>query len=420
MKTSRVIKIMGFVALVAMAATSANSQIIAIKAGKLVDPETATTSSNQIILVESALIREVGANIAIPDNAKIIDLSGSTVLPGLIESHTHMLLTMDKEKHGDYYFTILVNTTAYRAIEGVANARSMLEHGFTTIRDLGNNAYYGDTDLRKAIEAGVVPGPTMLNAGRIIAPFGGQLQLQPERPGLANPEYFFADTRDELIKAVRENIHYGATVIKIVVDDQKYIYSVDDIKAVVEEAGNAGLKVAAHCVTDRGFRNAAEAGVVSIEHGFEASDRSLRIARNNGVVLVGTDVTVLSAEMWGFPDIKAFRDGLIDRIKRAYRIGVTLAYGSDIFFSYPGRTRGDLSLSFLDTYVEAELPPEYILKMITTNGAKLLGIEKERGKIEEGRAADIVATHDNPLDDIMALKQVHFVMKDGKVFRHEK
>lgn len=406
----------GFALLVSTSG-STHAQVVAIQAGRLVDPETSRTLTNQTILVEGSTITDVGPNLAIPGNATVIDLSAYTVLPGLIDSHTHMLLTMDPESHGgNYYFTTLVNSTAYRAIEGVSNARSMLEHGFTTIRDVGNNAYYGDTDLRRAIEAGVVPGPTMLNAGRIIAPFGGQLQLQPERPDLAEPEYFFADTRDELIKAVRENIHYGATVIKIVVDDQKYIYSVDDIKLVIEEARNAGLKVAAHCVTDRGFHNAAEAGVASIEHGFEAADENLRLAKRNGVVLVGTDLTPLAAEMWGVDE--TFRRGLIDRIKRAYEIGVAMAYGSDVFFSQPDGTRGALSLSFLDTYVEAGLPPDYILKMITTNGAELLGLARRRGKIAKGFAADIIATPENPLDNVFTLKEVTFVMKDGSVFKH--
>src|SRR5258708_11834206 len=129
----------------------------------------------------------------------------------------------------------------YRAIEGVANARDMLEGVFPTMRDVGNWGNYADTALREAIERGLVPGPTMLNAGRIIAPYGGQFHLQPEKKDLAMPEYAFAETRDEMLKAIRENIHYGATLIKIVVDDQKYIYSVDDIRFMLEEAHRPGL-----------------------------------------------------------------------------------------------------------------------------------------------------------------------------------
>ena len=188
----------------------------------------------------------------IPADAKIIDLSKSTVLPGLFDAHTHLCMTLKKDRDGSsYYITTLLDSTPYRAIEGVANARDMLAAGFTTVRDVGNNGNYADTALREAIERGLVPGPTMINAGRIIAPYGGQFHLQPEKRDLATPEYAFADTHDEMIKAIRENIHYGATVIKIVVDDQKYIYSADDIRFMVEEAHRDGLKLAAHCWTRR-------------------------------------------------------------------------------------------------------------------------------------------------------------------------
>src|SRR6185369_2718726 len=211
---------------------------------------------------------------------------------------------------------------AYRAIEGTKNAREMLESGFTTVRDVGNNGKYADTALRQAIENGLVPGPTMINAGRIIAPFGGQYHLQPDRQELGNPEYLFADTHDEMIKAIRQNIHFGSLVIKIVVDDQKYIYSVDDIKFIVEEAGRAGLKVAAHCMTEQGARNAALGGVASIEHGFRMSDEALELAKQNGVVLVGTEFTVEAAGYLGLDPktAKFFHDTFIDRLKRAYKI----------------------------------------------------------------------------------------------------
>jgi imidazolonepropionase-like amidohydrolase len=420
MRPSRIFQIVLVMIVLPAFVSTTQAQTIAIKAGKLIDPETATVATDQVILVEGKTIKAVGPDVRIPAEAEVIDLTDATVLPGLVESHTHMLLTMDEEQHGSYYVTTLVNTTAYRAIEGVANARSMLESGFTTIRDLGNNANYGDVDLKRAIDAGVVPGPTMVTSGRIIAPFGGQLQLQPERPDLAEPEYFFADTKDELRKAIRENIHYGATVIKIVVDDQKYIYSVDDIRFVVDESRKAGMKVAAHCVTEKGFHNAAAAGVHSIEHGFVATDEDLELAKQQGVVLVGTDLTDLIAELWGFDDVPAVRRQVIDRTQRAYRIGVTMAYGSDIFFSRPDQTRGELCLSVLDTYVEAGLPADTILKMITVNGIRLLGLENERGRVAAGLAADIIATAKNPLDDILALKHVHFVMKNGKVFKQSK
>jgi imidazolonepropionase-like amidohydrolase len=319
----------------------------------------------------------------------------------------------------DLFTTDIQQPGTYRAILGVVNARAMLESGFTTIRDVGNNGNYADTSLRRAIEEGLVPGPTMINAGRIIAPFGGQYHLQPERRELIAPEYLVADTRDEMRKAIRENIHFGAKVIKIVVDDQEYIYSVDDIKYIVAEAASAGLKVAAHCMTERGARNAAEGGVASIEHGFRMSDEALQIAKRNNVVLVGTDFTEQAAEYLGLPPpvAKQFHAIFIDRLKRAYKIGVTMAYGTDTFFAVEGQTRGTLAISFIDSFIEAGVPAKDTLRIMTTNAARLLGVDKQRGAIKVGLAADIVATPENPLDNLLTLKQVSFVMKNGKVFK---
>src|SRR5215475_7242141 len=290
---------------------------------------------------------------------------------------------MTTPENRDLFTTDIKQTTSYRAILGVMNAKEMLESGFTTVRDVGNNGNYADTSLRLAIENNIVPGPTMINAGRIIAPFGGQYHLQPERKELGNPEYFFADTRDEIRKAIRENIHFGALVIKIVVDDQKYIYSVDDIKFIVEEARSAGLKVAAHCLTEQGARNAALGGVASIEHGFRMSDEALQIAKANNVVLVGTEFPVPAAEALGLDPktAKLFHDIFIDRLKRAYKIGVTMAYGTDAFAAVPGETRGSMAISYIDSFVEAGIPAKDTLKIMTTNAAQLLGVDKQRGAI---------------------------------------
>jgi imidazolonepropionase-like amidohydrolase len=392
--------------------------ITAIKAGKLVDPESGTTLSNQVILVNGSKITAVGAGLAIPAGANLIDLSNSTVLPGLFDAHTHLCITTVKERDmGRYYFTTLLDPDAYRAIQGVANARAMLEAGFTTVRDIGNAGNYADTALRQSIEEGLVPGPTIINAGRIIAPFGGQFQLQPDKRDLATPEYFFADTRDEMRKAIRENAHFGAKVIKIVVDDQPYIYSVDDIKFMIEEAGRAGLKLAAHCWTEQGARNAAAAGVASIEHGFRMSDEALQLARKNNVVLVGTDFTEMAARQMNVADPVAYHAIWVDRLRRAYNIGVTMAFGTDVIFAMKDQTRGTLSVSFIDSFVEAGVPARAIVKIMTTNAARLLGVDKTRGAIRPGLAADIIATPENPFDNIQTLKQVSFVMKDGKVFK---
>lgn len=389
----------------------------AIKAGKLVDPEKGTTETNQIILVRGKKIEAVGPGLTVPSDAKVIDLSKSTVLPGLFDAHTHLCLTLKKERDGDNYFiSTLLDPTPYRAIEGVANARDMLAAGFTTVRDVGNSGNYADTALREAIERGVVPGPTMLNAGRIIAPYGGQFHLQPEKQDLATPEYFFADTHDEMIKAIRENIHYGAKLIKIVVDDQQYIYSADDIRFMVEEAHRDGVKLAAHCWTRAGAHNAAEAGVDSIEHGEMMANEDLQLAKKNHVVLVGTDFTESAARENGFPELHPV---FVDRLKRAYEIGVTMAFGTDMFVYVPGQTRGTLAAEYVDSWVEAGVPAKDTLRAMTINAARLLGVDGERGAIRPGLAADIVATSENPLDDIRAVRKVSFVMKDGSVFKNE-
>ena len=405
-------------ALFLLCTAAARAQVTVIKAGRLVDPEAGSAAPDQVIVVEGRKLKAVGSTVAVPAGADVIDLSGYTVLPGLFDAHTHLCQTTPPENRD--LFTYDIHTTgAARAIVGTVMAREMLEAGFTTVRDVGNAGNYVDADLRRAVERGLIPGPTIVNAGRIIAPFGGQYHLQPERRALGAPEYFFADTRDELRKAVRENAHFGALVIKIVVDDQPYVYSVEDIKFIVEEARGAGLRVAAHCLTERGARNAAEAGVASIEHGLRMSDEALAAARRNGVVLVGTDFPERMALQLGQgPEFaRVFHAMFLERLKRAYRAGVTMAYGTDAFFTVPGETRGTLALAYLDSYTEAGVPAPYVLRMMTTNAARLLGVERERGALRPGLYADIVATPGDPLADITALRRVAFVMKEGKVVR---
>ncbi|MBK8465600.1 MAG: amidohydrolase family protein [Chloracidobacterium sp.] len=391
--------------------SSAFAQITAIKAGRIVDTESGTSKTNQILLVENGKIKSIGENITIPAGATIIDLSTSTVLPGLFDMHTHLCMDVQPGRDANrYYYTTLNDPDSFRSIQGVVNARTMLEAGFTTARDIGNEGNYACVSVRAAIERGMIPGPTFYTAGRIIAPYGGQFQLQPDKQKLAEPEYFFADTRDEMVKAIRENIHYGATVIKIVVDDQQYIYSVEDIKFMVDEAARAGVKLAAHCWTLPGARNAALAGVASIEHGFDMTDEVLEIAKRNGVVLVGTDYLALR-------DSDKNHKQWVDRLRRAHKIGVTMAYGTDVIDQRPGMTRGTEAIAGIDPWVEAGVPPKAILQAMTINAARLLGVEKQRGALREGLAADIIAVPENPLENINTLKKVSFVMKNGKVVK---
>ncbi|HLN97524.1 MAG TPA: amidohydrolase family protein [Pyrinomonadaceae bacterium] len=386
------------------------AQVTAIRAGRVVDSETGKAIANQIILIEKGKIAAIGTGLKIPAGANVIDLSRFTVLPGLFDAHTHLCMTVQKQRdNGNYFYTTLNDPDSFRAIEGVANARAMLEAGFTSVRDVGNEGNYACTSLRRAIQDGLVPGPTILNAGKIIAPYGGQFQLQQDKPQLGEPEYFYADTRDEMVKGIRENIHFGARVIKIVVDDQKYVYSADDIRFIIEEASRAGMKVAAHCWTRQGAHNAAEAGVASIEHGFDMTDDDLRLARKNNVVLVGTEYLALS--------IPGTHDRWVDRLRRAYKIGVPLVYGTDVIDAAEGQTRGTLAISGIEPWVEAGIPAPVLLKSMTIDAARLLGIENDRGLLRVGLAADIIATPENPLEDVNTLKRVAFVMKNGIVIK---
>jgi imidazolonepropionase-like amidohydrolase len=259
----------------------------------------------------------------------------------------------------------------------------------------------------------LVRGPTIVNAGRIIAPFGGQFRLTPKAGDLGVSDYRFADTRDEMVKAVRENVHFGARVIKVVADDQPYAYSTEDMATIVQEAARSGLKVAAHCMTDGGAKSAVEAGVASVEHGFAMTDATLALAKRRGVVLVGTDFT---KEMLDAMGVGEAHPTIVDRLKRAWKAGVTMAYGTDTFLE-GGRSRGSWAMSQVRSYADVGIPPTAVLQMMTTHAARLLGVEKDRGAIRPGMAADIVATRGRPDQDIRALEEVVFVMKDGRVIK---
>ena len=264
----------------------------------------------------------------------------------------------------------------------------------------------------------------MIVAGRIIAPFGGQFVKPVPKQVLDNPEYIFADSRDELRKAIRENIYYGAKVIKLVVDgySRGYMYSTEDIKFAVDEARNAGLKVAAHAVTKRGAHNAAEAGVASIEHGWILDQEEFDLMKKNNVVLVSTDFTIKSLQAGGYSleGARKNHEQKVARLKRAYQAGVTVVFGTDLMADLAGETRGTLAIGYIDSFVEARVPNKDILRALTTDAARLLGVEKQRGALAPGMYADIIATPENPLDNIQTLKKVSFVMKNGKVYKPNK
>ena len=408
-------------ALVLLFAGQAAAQTAAIRAGNLVDPVTGTVAKNQLILVKDGKIAEVGPRVQVPAGAEVVDLSNAWVMPGLMDAHTH--LTLGGPSLDLLESLYLRETTGIRLLRGIRNARAVLEAGFTTIKDVGNSANYADTDLRRAIEMGWFPGPTVLNAGKIIAAFGGQSHGIPAELGpFWQFEYIDADTPDEIRKAVRRNIYYGANTIKLVADNSPYHYSVEEIRAAVTEAHSAGMAVAVHVYGGEAARNVILGGADSVEHGFELSDELLRLMKERGTFLVGTDFPLEHLQAMGtlgglLPEPKVMSERVIDRLRRAHRTGVKLAFGSDSVLDLPGKTRAEMMLDYLDVWLAAGIPPGEILKAWTANAAELLRLQGARGAIAAGQSADIIATPENPLENIKTLRKVHFVMKDGRIIK---
>ncbi len=410
-------------AVLMLIALPVGAQTTAIRAGHVIDPATGKVSNNQVILVKDGKIIDVGASVTIPADAQVIDLSKAWVLPGLMDAHTHITMNLPPVPgEASIWESVLVRqTSALRALQGMHNARVLLEAGFTAVRDVGNAANYADTDVRLAIEKGWFAGPTIINTGKIIAPFGGQFRgISPDWPGFWHYEYIDAENPDEVRKAVRQNIYYGAKAIKLVTDEYAYCYTVDDIRAAVDEAHRAGLKVAVHSVRDDCARNVILGGADSIEHGFQLSDDVLKLMKEKGTVLVGTDFPYEHlAGIGGLlgEGAKKTADNILDRLRRAHKIGVKMAFGSDTVADLPGKDRAQMVLDYLKVWTDAGVTPPDILKAMTSNAAELLGIADQRGALKADQAADVIATPENPLENIQALRKVNFVMKDGAVIK---
>jgi len=402
--------------LAAFAGALVHAQVTVIRAGHLIDPESGTASANQLILVENGKITQIGANVAVPQAAEAIDLSQYYVLPGLVDAHNHLALTYKRDpENNSYYLTSVMDSTAIRAIQAVSNGITMMNAGFTVVRDLGNAANYADSALRVAIEQGWIPGPTVINSGIIIGGMGGQFFPVPERASLVYPEYLDADTPDEIVKAVRKNILYGAKVIKIMVDAKSYGYTVDEMKLFVSEAAKSGMKVAGHVQTHDGAMRAIEAGIWSIEHSIALDDQAHKAMAKKGIWRVGTE-TPLST--YYSPSEARFQKQ-VEGMKNAYANGVKMAFSTDADYYIPGMTRGEIVIDFLKSWKAAGIPAPEILKIMTTNGYKVCDIYNQRGPVKVGLPADMIAVRGNPLENIDALREVRFVMKDGKVFRRE-
>ena len=396
------------------------AQVTALKAGHLVNPETGTAAANQIVLIENGKFTAIGPNVAIPAGATTVDLSQYYVSPGLVDAHNHLALTYKEEpEHNSYYLTTVMDSTAIRAIQAVSNGMTMMNAGFTMVRDLGNNGNYADTALRVAIEQGWVPGPTLINSGIIIGGFGGQFSPVPERESLIEPEYLNADTNDEIVKAVRRNILYGAKIIKICVDCKPYGYTADEMRLFITEAGKAGLKVAGHVQTKAGAMRAIEAGIWSIEHSGALDDEAHKLMAKKGMWRVGTETPLTTYHTTTSAQAKARFDKQVDGMKNAFANHVNMAFSTDADYYIPGMDRGQVVIDFLKSWQAAQFPAPEILKIMTINGYKVSDLYDKRGPIKVGLPADLIAVRANPLENIDTLRDVRFVMKDGIWFKKD-
>jgi imidazolonepropionase-like amidohydrolase len=410
------------------AAAAQAAEPLAIKAGRLLDVETGRVLQNQVILIDGERITAVGSAgaTAIPPGARIIDLSTSTVLPGLIDAHTH--LTVNPQLHG---YLSLSSSDMRSAMYGVRAARLTLNAGFTTVRNVGADGY-GDIALRDAINAGDMPGPRMLVSGEPLGIKGGHCDnnlLPPEFKYVANG---VADGPWAARAKVRENVKYGADMIKVCAtggvlskgdSPGAQQYTLEEMQAIVQEAHKLGRKVAAHAHGTSGIIDAIRAGVDSVEHASLIDAEGIKLAKEKGTYLVmdiyNDDYILGEGEKAGFLPESLAKEKEIgqlqrDNFRKAYAGGAKMAFGSDAGV-YP---HGDNGKQFF-YMVKYGMTPMAAVQAATINAADLLGMKDKIGSIKPGKLADIVAVSGDPMADVSALAKVGFVMKGGAVVKAE-
>ena len=402
---------------------------IAVQAGRLIDAVSATPRERVTVLVAGGRIVSVQDGFQAPAGARVIDLRTSTVLPGLIDAHTHIT----GEGTGNAIVNAATRTPLDDAVASTVYARRTLEAGFTTIRNAGAEGG-ADVALKRAIDSGLVTGPRIWTARTTISITGGHGDQGGLRPDLwVAPTWMdgIVDSADEARKAVRYQHKYGADLIKITAtggvlsigdsgDAQQF--TDEELNAIVESAHLLGMKVAAHAHGKRGIESAIRAGVDSIEHGTYSDDASFRLFKERGAYLVPTILAGKTvAELATIPghfhptvQEKAARIGPLiqDMFKRAYAAGVKVAFGTDSGVS----THGENGREFV-YMVEAGMPPIEAILSATRNGADLIGAADRIGSIQAGRFADLVAVAGDPVKDITEMRRITFVMKGGVVFK---
>lgn len=427
-------KLLLSISLIVIAASNASfaqSKIRAIKAGKVIDVLSGKVLTNQIILIDSNMIIDIGSNIVIPKNAEIIDLSNATVLPGLIDCHTHLTF----QPGDNYYEDIFRKTPIDYATLAPSYAKRTLHAGFTMVRDVGADQLI-DVSLRNAINNGLIEGPRMLVSTFALGSTGGHADLTGFNPNIDwkyNKDYTgVANGMDEIRKRVRNNVKWGADWIKVcatagVLSEEESAgaaqYSLEELKAVVEEAHRWHRNVAAHAHGTEGIKLAIQAGVTSIEHGSLIDDEAIRMMKERGVWLVADiyndDYILAEFSKKGYPQKIIDKEKLIGRLQRenfqkAVKAGVKIAYGTDAGV-YPHGGNGKQFYYM----VKFGLTPIQAIQSATINAADLLNWKDKTGSITKGKLADIIAVEGNPIDDITILEHVKFVMKDGTVYKNE-
>jgi imidazolonepropionase-like amidohydrolase len=394
--------------------------------GALVQPETGKVQRNVLITIQGERVREVQENVAAPAGGQIIDLSDHTCLPGLIDTHTHVLLQGDITA-ADYDEQLLKQSNAYRAILGTRSVRRALDYGFTTIRDLETEgAGYADVDLKKAINGGVIPGPRMKVATRAMD-VTGAYPLSGYSPEVPVPHGVqVVDGPDNARKAVREQISFGADWIKVYSDRSYFVradgvlddiptFTMDELRAIVDEAHRQHHKVASHAMALNGVHNSVEAGVDSIEHGNYITDGDLKTMVQKGIFYVPTIyVGEYVAQGRAAAGAKVWLEMLKiheDTFRRALKAGVKIAFGTDAG-GFDWGINPAIEFPFMVKY---GMTPVQAVRSATSSAAELLGMQDDVGSVAPGKYADLVAVKGDPLADIALLQKIDFVMKGGEV-----